>query len=77
MKKYKPLEDEETAYLLRSPKNERRFLESIAELEAGEKNEQELRSKARTSNFPWSRCCLHCRCHIPDVGNDGRPFKLR
>ena len=33
---------EETAYLLRSPKNARRLLESIAELEAGEGMEREL-----------------------------------
>jgi antitoxin YefM len=34
---------EETAYLLRSPKNARRLLESIAELEAGCGTERELR----------------------------------
>ncbi|MFU8818551.1 MAG: type II toxin-antitoxin system Phd/YefM family antitoxin [Desulfurivibrio sp.] len=33
---------EETAYLLRSPKNARRLLESIAELEAGKGSEKEL-----------------------------------
>ncbi len=33
---------EETAYLLRSPKNAKRLLESIAELEAGYGIEQEL-----------------------------------
>jgi antitoxin YefM len=33
---------EETAYLLRSPKNARRLLESIAELESGGGSEQEL-----------------------------------
>jgi antitoxin YefM len=33
---------EETAYLLRSPKNARRLLESIAELEAGRGTEREL-----------------------------------
>ena len=33
---------EETAYLLRSPKNARRLLESIAELEAGGGMEREL-----------------------------------
>jgi antitoxin YefM len=33
---------EETAYLLRSPKNARRLLESIAELEAGKGIEKEL-----------------------------------
>lgn len=33
---------EETAYLLRSPKNARRVLESIAELEAGGGIEREL-----------------------------------
>ena len=33
---------EETAYLLRSPKNARRLLESIAELEAGGGVEREL-----------------------------------
>jgi antitoxin YefM len=33
---------EETAYLLRSPKNARRLLESIAELEAGRGTEKEL-----------------------------------
>lgn len=33
---------EETAYLLRSPKNARRLLESIAELESGKGTEKEL-----------------------------------
>ena len=33
---------EETAYLLRSPKNARRLLESIAELESGHGVKQEL-----------------------------------
>ncbi|MCK4838910.1 MAG: type II toxin-antitoxin system prevent-host-death family antitoxin [Desulfobulbaceae bacterium] len=33
---------EETAYLLRSPKNARRLLESIAELESGKGAEKEL-----------------------------------
>jgi len=33
---------EETAYLLRSPKNARRLLESIAELESGKGIEKEL-----------------------------------
>jgi len=33
---------EETAYLLRSPKNARRLLESIAELESGKGVEREL-----------------------------------
>jgi len=33
---------EETAYLLRSPKNARRLLESIAELESGAGREREL-----------------------------------
>lgn len=33
---------EETAYLLRSPKNARRLLESIAELESGSGTEREL-----------------------------------
>jgi antitoxin YefM len=33
---------EETAYLLRSPKNARRLLESIAQLEAGKGIEKEL-----------------------------------
>ena len=33
---------EETAYLLRSPKNARRLLESIAELESGEGSNREL-----------------------------------
>lgn len=33
---------EETAYLLRSPRNARRLLESIAELEVGGGNEQKL-----------------------------------
>ena len=33
---------EETAYLLRSPKNARRLLESIAQLEAGKGTEREL-----------------------------------
>ncbi len=37
---YKALE--ETAYLLRSPKNARRLLESIAQLEAGEGQVREL-----------------------------------
>ena len=37
---YKSLE--ETAYLLRSPKNMRRLLESIAELEEGKGKEREL-----------------------------------
>ena len=37
---YKALE--ETAYLLRSPKNARRLLESIAQLESGKGSEQEL-----------------------------------
>ncbi len=37
---YKALE--ETSYLLRSPKNARRLLESIAELELGKGKEQEL-----------------------------------
>lgn len=37
---YKALE--ETAYLLRSPKNARRQLESIAQLEAGKGIEREL-----------------------------------
>jgi antitoxin YefM len=33
---------EETAYLLRSPKNTRRLIESIAQLESGEGSEKEL-----------------------------------
>lgn len=33
---------EETAYLLRSPKNARRLLESVAELETGKGSEKEL-----------------------------------
>jgi antitoxin YefM len=33
---------EETAYLLRSPKNARRLLESIAQLERGQGTEREL-----------------------------------
>jgi antitoxin YefM len=33
---------EETAYLLRSPKNARRLLESVAELETGGGTEREL-----------------------------------
>ena len=33
---------EETAYLLRSPKNTRRLIESIAQLERGEGGEKEL-----------------------------------
>lgn len=33
---------QETAYLLRSPKNARRLLESMAELEQGEGQEKEL-----------------------------------
>ena len=33
---------EETAYLLRSPKNTRRLIESIAQLESGEGIEKEL-----------------------------------
>ena len=33
---------EETAYLLRSPKNVRRLLESIAELESGGGTERDL-----------------------------------
>ena len=33
---------EETAYLLRSPKNARRLIESIAQLENGKGNEKEL-----------------------------------
>jgi len=33
---------EETAYLLRSPKNTRRLVESIAQLERGEGTEKEL-----------------------------------
>ena len=33
---------EETAYLLRSPKNARRLLESVAELEQGRGTEREL-----------------------------------
>lgn len=37
---YKALE--ETAYLLRSPKNAKRLLESIAQLETGQGSEREL-----------------------------------
>ncbi len=33
---------EETAYLLRSPENARRLLESVAQLESGEGTEREL-----------------------------------
>jgi antitoxin YefM len=33
---------EETAYLLRSPKNTRRLIESIAQLENGKGNEKDL-----------------------------------
>ena len=33
---------EETAYLLRSPKNTRRLIESIAQIENGKGNEREL-----------------------------------
>jgi len=33
---------EETAYLMRSPKNTRRLIESIAQLENGKGNEKEL-----------------------------------
>jgi antitoxin YefM len=33
---------EETAYLLRSPKNTRRLIESISELEGGQGMEKEL-----------------------------------
>ena len=40
LKGYQALE--ETAYLLRSPKNARRLLQSIAELEAGRGTEREL-----------------------------------
>ena len=40
MEDYQALE--ETAYLLRSPKNTRRLIESIAELEAGKGVEQDL-----------------------------------
>jgi antitoxin YefM len=40
MEDYQALE--ETAYLLRSPKNTRRLIESIADLEAGNGSEQEL-----------------------------------
>ena len=40
MEDYQALE--ETAYLLRSPKNTRRLIESIAELEAGKGIEKEL-----------------------------------
>lgn len=40
MEDYQALE--ETAYLLRSPKNTRRLIESMAELEAGEGFEKEL-----------------------------------
>ena len=38
---YKALE--ETAYLLRPPKNTRRLIESIAQLEKGQGTERELR----------------------------------
>ena len=41
MEDYQALQ--ETAYLLRSPKNARRLLESIAELESGNGTERELR----------------------------------
>jgi hypothetical protein len=34
--------DEETAYLLRSPRNARRLIEAIAELERGDGSEREL-----------------------------------
>ena len=45
---------EETAYLLRSPKNARRLLESIAELEAGGGTERELRGvKLIFSEHAW------------------------
>ena len=40
MEDYQALE--ETAYLLRSPKNTRRLIESIADLEAGKGSEQDL-----------------------------------
>ena len=40
MEDYKALE--ETAYLLRSPKNTRRLIESIAELETGGGSERDL-----------------------------------
>jgi antitoxin YefM len=40
MEDYQALE--ETAYLLRSPKNTRRLIESIADLEAGKGIEQDL-----------------------------------
>jgi len=40
MEDYQALE--ETAYLLRSPKNIRRLIESIAELEAGKGIEKEM-----------------------------------
>lgn len=40
LEEYKALE--ETAYLLRSPKNARRLLESIAQLESGHGTQQEL-----------------------------------
>jgi len=40
MEDYQALE--ETAYLLRSPKNTRRLIESIAELEAGKGIEKDL-----------------------------------
>jgi antitoxin YefM len=40
MEDYEALE--ETAYLLRSPKNTRRLLESIAELESGKGKEREI-----------------------------------
>ncbi|TDF37248.1 type II toxin-antitoxin system prevent-host-death family antitoxin [Alteromonadaceae bacterium M269] len=40
MEDYQALE--ETAYLLRSPKNAQRLMASIAELESGEGTEQEL-----------------------------------
>jgi antitoxin YefM len=40
MEDYQALE--ETAYLLRSPKNTRRLIESIADLEAGNGNERDL-----------------------------------
>jgi antitoxin YefM len=36
---------EETAYLLRSPKNARRLLESVAELESGGGTERQLHDK--------------------------------
>ena len=41
---------EETSYLLRSPKNARRLLESIASLEAGQGKERKLAK--RGSSFP-------------------------